>query len=195
MTAPASGSGTRAWEIPPTGRLGEAAGRIASNLPRIETERLVLRAPRIEDFEAYAAIVLSDRWFDAGQSREDAWLDFNQLVAGWLLRGTGLLSVDRREDGALAGFVLVHHEYGDPELELGWMLTAEAEGRGYASEAAQALRDHAADSLGLSGLVSYVAAANARSIRVAERLGAARDLAAEAAIGDECRVYRHPGVA
>lgn len=179
------------WETPPSGALAEAVRDAAAALPRIETERLILRAPRIQDFQAYAEIVLSDRWFDPGQSREGAWLDFNQMVAGWLLRGTGLLSVDRR-DGVLAGFVLVHQEYGDPEMELGWILTADAEGKGYASEAARALREHAASAFGLTGLVSYIDAENARSIRLAERLGAVRDHAAEADIGHANLVYRHP---
>lgn len=183
---------TLPWEAPPTGRLAEVARTLAATMPRIETERLVLRAPRMEDFSAYADIILSDRWFDPGLSREDAWLDFNQMVAGWLLRGTGPLSIDRRDDGALAGFVLIHQEYGDPELELGWLLTAEAEGKGYACEAALALRDHAVNRLGLTDLVSYIAAGNARSIRLAERLGAVRDHAAEAVIGHATLVYRHP---
>lgn len=184
------GAALHPWEEPPSGRLAEVARAVAAGLPRIETARLVLRAPRIEDFQAYAEVVLSDRWFDAGQSREDAWLDFSQMVAGWLLRGTGLLSVDTR-DGSLAGFVLVHQEYGDPEMELGWILTAEGEGHGYATEAAAALRDHAA-SLGLTGLVSYIGSDNVRSVRVAERLGARRDREAEAGIGLDCLVYRHP---
>jgi RimJ/RimL family protein N-acetyltransferase len=180
------------WEQPPTGRLAAAVRSTAATLPRIETARLILRPPRIEDFQAYADIVLSDRWFDPGQTRLDAWLDFNQMVAGWLLGGTGLLSVDRREDGRLAGFVLVHHEYGDPECELGWFLSAEAEGRGYATEAARALRDHAERAFGLTALVSYVDEGNERSMRVAERLGARRDRAAEVAVGHAALAYRHP---
>ena len=181
------------WETPPTGALAVEVARIAGGLPRIETERLTLRAPRIDDFDAYAGVYLSDRWqHDEPQDRKDAWLDFCQMVACWLLRGTGVLSIERRQDGAHLGFVILNHEYGDPELELGWVLAAEAEGHGYASEAAGALRAHAADKLGLSGLVSYIDRDNARSVRVAERLGARRDIEAEAEIGHGCLVYRHP---
>lgn len=182
----------RPWEVPPTGSLADVANALAAVLPRIETQRLVLRAPRMEDFAAYADITTSERWFDEPLTRRGAWLDFSQLVAGWLLRGTGLLSIDRVEDGQLVGFVLVYHEFGDPEPELGWMLTAEAEGRGYATEAATALRGHAARVHGLTGLVSYIGSDNASSIRVAERLGARRDTGAEAAIDHSCLVYRHP---
>ncbi|MEZ5777817.1 MAG: GNAT family N-acetyltransferase [Paracoccaceae bacterium] len=185
---------TRPWEIAPTGPAADAVARIAAAVPVIETERLRLRAPRIGDFGAYAEIVLSDRWKDESDgTRKDAWLDFCQMVAGWLLRGTGIMAVERREDCQFLGFTVLNHEYGDPELELGWFLNAEAEGHGYATEAAGAYRGHAARTLGLTGLVSYIAPDNARSARVAERLGAARDAAAEAAYPDDILVYRHPG--
>ncbi len=180
----------RPWEMAPRGSLVTRA--IASVLPTIETERLVLRAPRMEDFSAYAEIATSDRWFSEPLTRRDAWLDFSQLVSGWLLAGTGLLSVDRSKDGRLVGFVLVYHEFGDPEMELGWLLSAEAEGHGYATEAALALREHVERAQGLHRLVSYIGDDNLRSIRVAERLHAVRDKAAEAAIEQRCRVYRHP---
>ena len=109
-------------------------------------------------------------------SREDAWLDFAQMVAGWMLRGHGLWSVERRADGALIGFVPLGFEPGDREPELGFLFLAEAEGQGYAREAAEAARDFAfgASSAG-APLVSYVAPENLRSIRLAERLGARRE--------------------
>ena len=44
-------------------------------------------------------------------------------------------------------------------------------------------------------LVSYVEAGNQRSSRLAERLGARRDPAAEAAVGHQAQVFRHPAPA
>lgn len=184
---------THPWEQAPTGPSADLTDRLAALLPLIETERLVLRAPRIGDFEAYAGIYMSPRWFGHGtEDREEAWLDFCQMVAGWLLRGTGVLSVERRTDGELLGFIPLNHEFGDPDLELGWMLTEAAEGQGCATEAARAVRDFAGRQ-GLRDLVSYIAPDNARSAAVAERLGARRDRAAEAAYGEPILVYRHPG--
>jgi RimJ/RimL family protein N-acetyltransferase len=171
------------WETPPAGAAAALAARIAAGVPRLETPRLVLRAPRIEDFRVYAAIVDGPAGAHLGgpSDREALWLDFAQMVAGWLLRGAGLWAVERRADGRLIGFLPLNHEFGDPEMEIGWFLVPEAEGQGFAREAAEAARRFAFDRLGLPTLVSYVAEDNRRSIRLAERLGAAREAG------------RHPG--
>ena len=105
-----------------------------------------------------------------------------------------------------ACLVLFHHfghysrrrqlwqEFGDPEPEIGWVLTLEAEGNGYASEAAAAILPHAMALFGAGGVVSYIDADNHRSARVAEKLGARRDPAAEAALQeDDLHIYRHFG--
>jgi RimJ/RimL family protein N-acetyltransferase len=73
------------------------------------------------------------------------------------------------------------------------VLQAGAEGRGFASEAAAAVRDHAFRALGWPTLVSYMDPENDRSVRLAERLGGVRDDAAARPAGpDECIVYRYP---
>jgi RimJ/RimL family protein N-acetyltransferase len=151
-----------------------------------------LRAPRIDDFDAYARIVGGDAGAYVGGpfDREEAWLDFAQMVAGWLLRGAGLWSIERREDGALIGFLPLNHEFGDPEIEIGWFLVPEAEGQGLAREAADAARRFAFAELGLPTLVSYVDRTNDRSRRLAERLGARPEAAPHP--GDpEVLVFRH----
>lgn len=183
---------TRPWETPPTGPRARLAAQCATPLPRIETARLILRAPRLNDFDIYAGIYLSPRW-DHGEpvTRHDAWLDFCEMTAGWYWRGTGVLTITDTA-GTVLGFTLLNHEFGDPELELGWMLTAEAEGQGFATEAAAALRDWATSHLGVTAPVSYVDPDNTRSAATARRLGATRDATAEAAIGHACHAYRHP---
>ena len=74
----------------------------------------------------------------------------------------------------------------------GWSCAA-AEGRGIAAEAARALRDWAYAAQGWTTLVSYIDPENARSIRLAERLGARLDPDAPHPDGRPCLVYRHPG--
>ena len=185
MTAP--------WERAPDGpaagiAAGPAAG-IAAAIPELGTQRLRLRAPRIGDFAAYAGIATTERGVHIGgpMTREEAWLDFVQLVAGWTLRGHGVWSVERRADGALVGFVLIGLEPGDLEPELGFLFVAGAEGHGYAREAAAAARDFAHGALGWDTIVSYIAPENARSIRLAERLGARREARTEGG----ALVFRH----
>jgi RimJ/RimL family protein N-acetyltransferase len=178
------------WETPSTGPAAGLATAITAPIPTIATTRLRLRAPRIADFEAYAAITTSSRGSLIGGpfTREEAWLDFSQLVAGWILRGFGLWSVETLAGESLVGFVMLNHEFGDDEPELGYLLLAEAEGKGYASEAAQAARHFAFGILKWPWVVSYIDPGNTRSIALVERMGATLDADASDA---DLLVYRH----
>lgn len=181
---------TYPWEAAPAGPAASLAAAISAPIPAITTTRLRLRAPRIVDFEAYSAITTSARGAHIGGpfTREEAWLDFSQLVSGWLLRGFGLWAVERLADAGLVGFVLLNHEFGDEEPELGFLLLADAEGKGFAFEAAQAARHFAFGILKWTAVVSYIDAANARAISLAERMGATVDAALS---GEDLLVYRH----
>lgn len=168
------------------------ARQLADRIPVLETRRLVLRAPKLEDFRAYAEIAGSARGGFLGQeTRADAWYDFSAMVAAWVLRGHGLWAITARQDGTLLGFVLVGFEPGDEEHELGFMLCAEAEGHGYAAEAAEAARAYGFAEMKLPSLVSYIAPDNARSVALAERIGAFADGRMGHA-EDAARIYRHP---
>ena len=179
----------------PQGAAAMAAQAIRDRIPRLETKRLILRAPETRDFPAWAEVFAGDtNGFIGGPlSPERAWDGFCNYVACWLLHGHGLWSVERREDQRLLGFVHLGLEWEDYEPELGWMFLPEARRQGYATEAAKAARDHALDLLGAGTFVSYVSPSNAPSSRLAARLGAARDADTEAAISDESQVWRHGG--
>jgi RimJ/RimL family protein N-acetyltransferase len=82
---------------------------------------------------------------------------------------------------------------GWPEQEIGWSLwSAEAEGRGFALEAAQAARGYAYGDLGWPTAVSYIRPENRRSIALAQRLGAVLDPDAATPDDSDDLVYRHP---
>ena len=83
---------------------------------------------------------------------------------------------------------MLNHEFGDDEPELGYLLLAGAEGKGYASEAAQAAAALRLRHPQWPSVVSYIDPANARSIALVERLGATLDTAASDA---DLLVYRH----
>jgi RimJ/RimL family protein N-acetyltransferase len=162
-------------------------------IPVIETERLRLRAPREADFAPFAAIYADSRsrYIGGPLDRVAAWKVFAVGVAQWTLSGFGVWSIEDRAGGAYLGDVGLTHPPYYPELELGWTLVPEAEGRGIAHEAARAALDWAWRTLGTDTLVSYVDPGNARSIRLAGRLGATLDPAA-AGPDPEDLVYRHP---
>lgn len=162
-------------ETPRNGAAALFAIALQGHLPTLATDRLLLRAPRVTDFDTYAQIACTVRGKHLGgpMSREDAWLDFSQMTSTWLLHGHGLWTIGHAGD--IAGFVVLGYEPGDQEPELGFMLTEKAEGMGIGFEAAQAALTHAFDTLGWSTLVSYIDAANARSIKLAQRLGGLPD--------------------
>jgi RimJ/RimL family protein N-acetyltransferase len=142
--------------------------------PVLTTSRLRLRPMLAADWPAYAAFMASDRSVFLGgpyDTRED-WGIFCHDAAGWALFGLGALMVEAQ--GVTVGQVGINHGPCFPEPELGWFLYPGNEGRGYATEAAAALRDRAF-AAGWPTLVSYVDPANRASAAVAERLGARRD--------------------
>lgn len=166
-----------------------------AGIPVLETERLVLRAPKASDVEAYIAAHDDPRaqWMGGNQGRDAAWRTFALVTGHWALRGFGLWAVTEKGSDACLGTVGCWFPEGWPEREIGWFVFPGAEGRGIAREAALAARDHAFRTLGWTTAVSYVHPANGRSIRLAERLGAIRDDAAarpKPELGT--LVFRHP---
>jgi RimJ/RimL family protein N-acetyltransferase len=163
-------------------------------IPLLETERLRLRAPEIGDFDHYAAFFASDRAIHerGPMDRRAAWREFCASLACWPLRGFGGWSVTDRADGAYLGEAGLFQPVEYPEPEIGWLVVPEAEGKGIAHEAALAVRAWAYRMLGLRTLVSYIDPANARSIRLARRLGAVLDPDAPR-IDPGDLVFRHPG--
>ena len=163
-----------------------------TSIPTLTTARLVLRPPVAADFDAYAPMMASERarFMGGPFDRKTAWGMFCHDVAGWSLFGIGSLKIVDQASGTLLGQVGINHGPLFPEPELGWMLYDGQEGKGYATEAAGALRDWAFATTQLASLVSYVDAGNIASQKVAERLGGMLDPAAERHDPQDL-VYRH----
>jgi ribosomal-protein-alanine N-acetyltransferase len=148
----------------------------------IETARLLLRKPRLED-AVDLAVAYADpevmRFMGDGSTATSAEVEkeIEQWLERWESWGMSLCSLERREDGRVVGRVGFLRwdpqswEVGGSETEIGWLLTREYWGRGYATEAALALRDWAFDERGLTRLISLINHENLPSIRVAERIG------------------------
>ncbi|PRY93542.1 RimJ/RimL family protein N-acetyltransferase [Hasllibacter halocynthiae] len=162
--------------------------------PFLRTDRLALRPHRRGDWPAYAAFMASDRAAHIGgpYDAQAAWGWFCSDFGQWGLTGTGALAVDR--GGETVGQVVFNDLPTFPEFELGWLAFEGHEGHGYLSEAASAFRDWIREEARPPSLVSYVSPDNARSLALAERLGARRDEGAPApSTGDV--VMRHWGAA
>jgi len=164
-------------------------------IPVIETERLILQAPQESDFELLAAFYASPRSATVGGplTRELAWRVLAQEAGHWMLRGFGRWTVTERATGAAVGMVGLWHPEGFPERELGWDLFDGALGKGYATEAGRAARDHAFKTLGWETLISLVKIGNDASAAVAMRLGAVADGSFTHARFGTMTIYRHSG--
>jgi RimJ/RimL family protein N-acetyltransferase len=142
----------------------------------LETSRLVLRQFRESDWDAYARMSADEevmRYIGTGTrlTRDEAWRSIANFLGHWQLRGYGMYAIESRETGELVGRAGIHDPPGWPAFELGWLLAREHWGRGYATEAARAVRDHAFGALGRQRISSFIRHGNERSARVAERIG------------------------
>lgn len=161
---------------------------------RIETERLILRPPSEADGPAYVDFYRSERaeYVGGPLSLRKAWYAFYSEFGHWQLRGYGSFVVTSKGDDAALGVIGPFYPHTWPEPEIGYVLFPEAEGKGIAFEAAMASRDFAYRTLGWTTAVSYIDVRNARSIALAERMGAVPDPHA-VPLDDDDIVYRHPG--
>lgn len=164
-----------------------------SGAPSLTTERLRLRAPVLADFEVFAAYQASERSrFTGGPlTRELAWRAFGHLAGHWVLRGWGPFVVEA--GGQPMGTVGPFFPEGWPEPEIAWTMWApEAEGKGYAFEAAQAARAHAYEVLGWPTAISMIDPDNARSVALARRMGCTPDGTFAHDRFGLCHIWRHP---
>lgn len=164
------------------------------DIPVVETPQLILRGPREDDFEAFAAFGASDRaaWVGGPYPRFHSWGGFIGAFGHWVLRGFGMWMVEHRATGATAGRIGIIKHDGWDEPELGWHIYEGFEGQGLAFEGALAARNYAARHQGLSRVISsYIDPANTRSLRLATRLGAQFEREGTL-LGKPVHVYRHP---
>jgi RimJ/RimL family protein N-acetyltransferase len=82
------------------------------------------------------------------------------------------LSVEERDGGRLVGDVGLSPAEGEPDvMKIGYTITPDRQGRGYATEAVRALIDYAFGVLGAEVVRAYASARNLPSIHVAENVG------------------------
>jgi RimJ/RimL family protein N-acetyltransferase len=163
-------------------------------VPTLETERLLLRPWREDDYEPYARLMADAEWskyIGGPLSDIEAWRKMAGIVGHWQLRGYGTWAVARKCDDAFVGYCGPWFPHGFPEPEIGWALLPAHARQGYATEAARAAVAHAFVVLGWTTAISIIAEGNTASERVAERLGAVRERELEFR-GWPVAIWRHP---
>lgn len=165
-----------------------------ADTPTLHTERLTLRAPALQDWEACRDFFATDRAQYIGGPRDEheAWRAFGHIAGHWALRGYGSFIFCLKGTDDALGMTGPWYPADWPEQEIGWSVwRADVEGTGLAAEAARAAINHAFHDLQWQTAVSYIDPDNARSIALAERLGAFRDDDAPRPDPSDL-VYRHP---
>jgi [ribosomal protein S5]-alanine N-acetyltransferase len=144
----------------------------------LETERLSIRPVHILDDQALFQ-VFGDaevmRFGDGPQTREwvKTWIQhcLSQYYVQW---GFGPYAVVEKQQRSVIGycglfyFANIHER---AEVEIGYRFARNQWGNGYATEAAQAVRDFAFSTLCIPRLVALIDPQNVSSIRVATKLG------------------------
>ncbi len=164
-------------------------------MKEVETDRLLLRQLQEKDFEPFAAFFADEemaRYVGGRSDRGQAWRRMATLIGHWELRGYGYWAVEEKKTGDFAGCVGLWFPEGWPELELGYWLMREMQGKGYAIEAGRRSRDYAYEVVGAKTLVSYIHPENEPSKRVAEKMEARFEKTITLLDFGPHYVYRHP---
>jgi len=154
---------------------------VSTEIPVLETERLVLRGYMPSDFPAFAAM-----WDDSSVNRfiggaplseEEAWAKFLRTLGMWVAMGFGFWTVVEKASGLCVGetgFLEGRREIvptlkGTPEI--GWAFVPSAQGKGYATEAVSAALKWGDRRFGKVRMACIIAPENSASLRVAEKSG------------------------
>lgn len=142
--------------------------------PWIETARLILRPTAMSDFPRWAEMMgdaEASRFIGGPQAPEAAWRGMMTMAGAWALGGIAMFSLIERDTGLWLGRIGPWQPLGWPGTEVGWGLHPDAQGKGYALEAAIASLDYAFDVLGWTEVIHCIDPDNRPSQALAERLG------------------------
>ncbi len=152
-------------------------------VPRLETDRLILRGHELADFEDSAAM-----WSDpevvarisgVPSTAAESWSRLLRYIGHWQALGYGYWVLESKVDGAFVGEAGLadYHRDSQPSVhgkpEAGWALKTSAQGQGLATEAVRAVMAWADDVLAKEFPMACAIfdPTHAASVRVAEKVG------------------------
>lgn len=157
----------------------------------ITTPRLLLRKWEPGDFEPFAALNADKetmRYFPSTSTAKQTLEMIERIKAHFELHGFGVYAVERKDNQKFIGYIGFDHPrfetYFTPCVEIGWRLSKENWGKGFATEGAKACIDHGFKVLNLKEIYSWTAATNLPSESVMKKAGMSK-------IGE----FEHPNIA
>jgi RimJ/RimL family protein N-acetyltransferase len=144
----------------------------------LETERLMLRTWNDNDVQPMLAINQDPKvmeYFPGLQDLEMTKNFIDKVNAHFENHGYSLYTTVRKDTNEFIGFIGLliadFKAHFTPATEIGWRLSSNHWGQGFATEGAKAVLDYAFRELKIPEIVSFTAAGNAKSIRVMQKIG------------------------
>jgi RimJ/RimL family protein N-acetyltransferase len=152
-----------------------------SAAPTLETERLILRALSVADYEALHA-----NWSDPiifkyttgkASAPEESWNRLMRYFGHWPALGYGFWAVVEKSSNTFIGEIgIADFKRGitpslDGRPEFGWILSSAAHGKGYATEALADITAWADENLDAEFTSCIIDPGNFASINVAKKIG------------------------
>jgi RimJ/RimL family protein N-acetyltransferase len=149
----------------------------------IETERLLLRTWTPSDVPLMALISANPVVMEHFPKTQDIKATEKLIIhinEHYNKYGYAAYAVEIKKSGEFIGFVGLNHPSFDilnfipkglPIVEIGWRLSLDHWGKGYATEAAKAVLDYAFTVLNLDEIISFTTIGNVKSRRVMEKVG------------------------
>jgi len=147
---------------------------------QFETPRLTLRRWQEIDRAPFAEMNADPvvmHYFAAPMTRQQSDEAIDRYLATFDRDSFSFFAATLRDTGAFIGTIGLQTmrdvvpNLPQPAVEIGWRLTQSAQGKGLATEGAQAIVDFAFNQLGLNEVVTITALPNRASRRVMEKLG------------------------
>ena len=150
----------------------------------LETKRLLLRPYKLRD-AAHLFLLNSDDevmrytgkdpFENVAQAEKIIRYELENTDSQWLKYGMGRLACIDRDNGAFVGFCGIKTHESTKLIDLGYRFMRPLWGNGYATEACNAVLQHAFNQLGIDQIVAHIHEYNTGSQRVAQKLGFSLD--------------------
>ncbi len=143
-----------------------------ASIPVLETKRLILRAPRLEDAKTVARLANDKRIAEntARIPHPYKLADAEDFIRAPAARGEAVFLITLRNDRTIIGACGIASKENEP-AEIGYWLGVDSWGQGYATEALHAVIDYAFTDLDHEALQAGARVTNPTSRRVLEKCG------------------------
>ena len=142
----------------------------------LETKRLILRSFRLDDWkdihEYYSDPECTKYTTRRPLTENESWQKLAALAGHWQLRRYGSYALEEKDLKRVIGIAGLDYPNDWPKPEIQWALARKFWGKGYAKEAANAVKEMAKKYLPGLSLISLIHPENQNSINLAKSLGA-----------------------